>query len=136
MHSELLWYYKIYNMCYIQYIEKTVSHGDRGISPTRQGHHGATDFWLLCRHHTASTLSDALAIHSCHTTQLSLQQEEVRVSPLVSPQSPPRPRFFIRTAKNGPVRSPVPRFDPDLSLFSSGLPMPSPAPRGALGDSG
>jgi hypothetical protein len=44
--------------------------------------------------------------------------------------------FFIRTAKNGPVMSPVPRFHPDLGFHPSGEPRPSPAPQGALGESG
>jgi hypothetical protein len=43
--------------------------------------------------------------------------------------------FFIRTAKNGSVVPPIPRFRSDLCLHPSGEPRPSLAPRGALGDS-
>jgi hypothetical protein len=54
----------------------------------------------------------------------------------MSPTRPPAPLFFIRTAKNGPVAPPDRRFRPDLGLHPSGEPRPSPAFRGALGDSG
>jgi hypothetical protein len=38
--------------------------------------------------------------------------------------------------KNSPVAPPVSRFRPDLGLYPSGEPRPSPAPWGALGNSG
>jgi hypothetical protein len=60
----------------------------------------------------------------------------LRASPLVSPTRPPASLFFIRTAKNGPVAPPDPRFRPDLGLHPSGELRPTPAFRGALGDSG
>jgi hypothetical protein len=60
----------------------------------------------------------------------------LRASPATSPARPLAAVFFIRTAKNGPVAPPVPRFPPDLGLNPSGEPRPSPIPRGALGDSG
>jgi hypothetical protein len=60
----------------------------------------------------------------------------VRASPAMSPARPPAPCFFIQTAKIGPVAPPVLRNHPDLGLHPSGEPRPSPAFRGALGDSG
>jgi hypothetical protein len=62
-------------------------------------------------------------------------QPGLRASPATSPARPPAPYFFIRTAKIGPVAPPVPRFRPDLGLHPSGESRPSPAFRGALGDS-
>jgi hypothetical protein len=60
----------------------------------------------------------------------------VRASSATRPARPAAPSFFIRTAKNGLVVPPVPRFCPDLGLHPSGEPRLSPAFRGALGDSG
>jgi hypothetical protein len=49
----------------------------------------------------------------------------LRASPLTSPTRLPVSFFFIRTAKNGPVVPPVPRFRPDLGLHPSGELRPS-----------
>jgi hypothetical protein len=54
----------------------------------------------------------------------------------MNPTRFPAVLFFIRTAKNGSVAPPVPRFPSDLGLHPSGEPRPSLALRGALGDSG
>jgi hypothetical protein len=49
---------------------------------------------------------------------------------------PPAAVFYIRTAVFGSAASLVPRFRLDLCFHPSGEPRPSPAFRGALGDSG
>jgi hypothetical protein len=62
-------------------------------------------------------------------------ESAIRVSPTVSPTRPRQP-FFIRMALFGSAAPPVSRFRPDLGFHHSGEPRPSPAFRGALGDSG
>jgi hypothetical protein len=52
------------------------------------------------------------------------------------PNEAPDSPFFIWTALFGPAVPPVPRFPCHLGLQPSGEPRQSPAPRGALGDSG
>jgi hypothetical protein len=75
--------------------------------------------------------------HFCDDVKVKLPSAHtIRATPLVSPTRPPASFFSIRTAKNGPVMPPDPRFRPDLGLHPSGEPRPSPAFRGALGDSG
>jgi hypothetical protein len=60
----------------------------------------------------------------------------VRASPAMNSMRSPAAVFFIRTAENGSVAPPVPRFPSDLALHPSGEHRPSPVSRGALGDSG
>jgi hypothetical protein len=62
--------------------------------------------------------------------------DALRASPAVSPTRPPAALIFIRTVLFGPTAPPAPRFRPDLGFHPSGEPRPSPAFRGALGDSG
>jgi hypothetical protein len=66
----------------------------------------------------------------------STPPRSIRASPVTIPARPPTPFFFIRTAKNGSVAPPDPRFRPDLGLHPAGEPRPSPSFRGALGESG
>jgi hypothetical protein len=60
----------------------------------------------------------------------------LRASPAMNPTRPPAALFFIQTVKNGSVAPPVPCFRPDLGFHPSGKPRSSPAPRGALEESG
>jgi hypothetical protein len=104
----------------------------------------ATVFILLllllfyyCHHYkTIATNKSLRASLFPSAAELTTYLLRLRASPLMSPTRPPAPLFFIRTAKNGPVAPPVPRFRPNLGLHPSGEPRPSPAFRGALGDSG
>jgi hypothetical protein len=66
------------------------------------------------------------------TRSVLMALEHLQPSPR---RGPPQSFFFIRTAKNGLVAPPVPRFRLDLGFRPSSEPMSSPAPRGALGGS-
>jgi hypothetical protein len=91
--------------------------------------------------HRASQIARSMSVPQLLISdrqQLTAEPEQAKVKSIFSHGSGEVPGcfFIIRTVKNGLVAPPVPRFRPNLGLHPSDESRPSPAPWGALGDSG